>query len=189
MRCRPHFGRSTAVVSLLAVAVVATAMGGAGAEAEDELKCATLLAFVQNARWAEPPAANAPLTVGVVGRAGFIRSLRTGVEGKSVNGRPLRVQELSAPVDAQCCQVLYFATDKPSEIKPVLVSFGSAHVLTVGETDGFLQEGGAVNFFLTDGHMAFEVSLGALSRAGVEISSKLLRFGQIRGRAKGRQAP
>jgi len=39
-----------------------------------------------------------------------------------------------------------------------------------------------------DGHMAFEVSLETLGRAGIEVSSKLLRFGQIRGRSKGRPA-
>jgi hypothetical protein len=69
-----------------------------------------------------------------------------------------------------------------------LQAFSSEHVLTIGETDGFLEQGGAVNLFLMDGHMAFEVSLGTLTRSGVEISSKLLRFGQIRDLKRGRPA-
>jgi hypothetical protein len=158
------------------------------AEAEDALKSATLLAFVRNAHWAESQPASAPLTVGVVGRAEFFRALSAGVDGKTVEGRPLRVVQLTGPVDPLCCQVLYFATDKAAEIKPLLQSFGSAHVLTIGENDRFLEQGGAVNLFLMDGHMSFEVSLGALGRAGIEIGSKLLRFGQIRDLAKGRQA-
>jgi YfiR/HmsC-like len=182
---RFHFGRWAAAASLLAVSVISL-LGGT--DEEDQLKCATLLAFVQNAHWTEQLAANAPLAVGVIGRAAFIRLLHTTVEGKAVNGHPLRILEVTPRVDPNCCQVLYFATDKAAEIKSVLRSFGSAHVLTIGETDGFLEQGGAVNLFLTDGHMAFEVSLGALGRAGVEISSKLLRFGQIRDLAKGRAA-
>jgi hypothetical protein len=82
--------------------------------------------------------------------------------------------------------VAVFRHRQPAEIKPVLQSFSGAHVLTVGETDGFLEQCGAVNLFFVDGHMAFEVSLGALGRAGIEISSKLRRFGQIRDLAKGR---
>jgi hypothetical protein len=159
-----------------------------GADAEDQLKAATLLAFVQNAHWVEEPPAESPLTVGVIGRAEFIRRLHTNVEGKSVNGHPLRILAMNAPIDPRCCQVIYFATDKAADIKPALLAFSSAHTLTIGETDGFLEQGGAVNLFLMDGHMAFEVSLSALSREGVEISSKLLRFGQIRDLARGRPA-
>jgi hypothetical protein len=169
------------------VAVFSLALRG-GAEAEDELKSATLLAFVQSAHWLDELAADRPLRMGVVGRAAFLHCVQTRIEGKSVSGHPLRVLAINGPVDPGCCQVIYFATDKPAEIKPVLQSFSSAHVLTIGETDGFLEEGGAVNLFLMDGHMAFEVSLDTLGRAGIEVSSKLLRFGQIRGRPKGRPA-
>lgn len=182
MKPRFHPGRLAAVHVLCALFCFTLQ---AGTEAEDELKSATLLAFVQNANWADRLAADTPLTVGVMGRSAFIRQLHSSVEGKSVNGHVLRIVELNGAVDPNCCQVLYFATEKPAEIKPVLQSFNSAHVLTIGESDGFLDEGGAVNLFLTDGHMAFEVNLNALGRARVEISSRLLRFGQIRGRAKG----
>jgi hypothetical protein len=157
------------------------------AEGEDDLKCATLLAFVQNTHWPEPPAGNLPLTVGVVGRPAFCQLLHASLEGKLVEGRAVRIAEIKPLADPHCCQVVYFATDKSPEIKPALQALSSAHVLTVGESDRFLEEGGAVNLYLVDGHMAFEVSLGTLDRAGIAISSKLLRFGQIRDLARGRQ--
>jgi hypothetical protein len=147
-----------------------------------------VLAFLQNTHWLEQSAAGAPLTIGVVGRAAFFRGLTATIDAKSVEGRRLRVVQLTAPVEAGCCQMVYFATDKPAEIKPVLQTFSSAHTLTIGETDSFLDAGGAVNLFLADGHMAFEVSLASLNRAGIEISSKLLRFGQIRDLPRGRPA-
>jgi hypothetical protein len=178
-----HFRRMAAVLGLFTLLASSVR---AMAEGEDELKCAALLAFVQNANWTEQLAANSPLTVGVFGRVAFFRWLRTGGEGKAINGHPIRIIEVREPVDPHCCQVLYLATDKAAEIKPLLQAFSSAHVLTIGEYDGFLEHGGAVNLFLLDGHMAFEVSLGTLTRSGVEISSKLLRFGQIRDLAKGR---
>ena len=186
MESRSEFARLAAAVTL---ALVLSVNLRGGAEAEDQLKSAALLAFVQNARWAEQFAANTPLTVGVVGRPAFLRWLHSSMEGKLVNGHPIRVLEIAGPIDPQCCQVLYFATEKSADIKNGLQLIGSAHALTIGETDGFLAEGGAVNLFLLDGHMAFEVSLGALARSGVEISSKLLRFGQIRDLPKPRLAP
>ena len=157
----------------------------ARADADDELKSAALLAFVQNAHWAESPA-DAFLTVGVMGRPAFYRWLRTSIDGKAVEGRRVRIVEVKMPLDPRCCQAIYFATDNVAEIKPALQAVSAGHVLTVGESDRFLEQGGAVNLFLVDGHMAFEVSLGVLTRSGIDISSKLLRFGQIRDLAKGR---
>ena len=185
MLTRSQFGCPAAIL-MLAALLAPVLPGDAGPE--DELKSATLLAFLQNAHWAEELAANTPLTVGVVGRAAFLRRLQASIDGKSVNGHPLRIVSIGGLVDSHCCQAFYFATDKSAEIKPALQSLASSHVLTIGETDGFLAEGGAVNLFLIDGHMAFEVSLNALERAGIEISSKLLRFGQIRDLARGRTA-
>jgi prepilin-type processing-associated H-X9-DG protein len=185
LKCRSHFERSSAVLILLIVSAMPMRGGG---DAGDQLKCATLVAFLQNARWTDPLPEKAPLTVGVIGRSTFIRLLSSSVEGRSAAGHPIRILSLSPPVDLHCCQVLYFATDKAGEIKPAMQTFTAGHALTIGEADGFLEQGGAVNLFFVDGHMTFEVSLGALGRAGVEISSKLLRFGQIRDLAKERPA-
>jgi hypothetical protein len=161
------------------------AIPGAVAE-EDELKCAALLALVQNAHWPEAAVPGAPLTIGVLGRPAFLRCLRNLADVKAVEGRPLRVEEIKSPADPRNCQVVYLASGKAEEIKPALQAAAAEHVLTVGENDRFLEQGGAINFYLADGHMAFEVSLGALDRSGITISSKLLRFGQIRDLAKGR---
>jgi hypothetical protein len=78
--------------------------------------------------------------------------------------------------------LIYVATAKTSEIQQVIQSVRSVHTLTIGEDDKFLDYGGAVNLLLIDGHMGFEVSLDSLNRSGVEISSKLLRLGEIRRR-------
>ena len=59
-----------------------------------------------------------------------------------------------------------------------------SHTLTIGESDRFLEYGGAVNLFFVDGHIGFEVSLAALDRAGVSISSTLLRYGQVKARPR-----
>ena len=61
-----------------------------------------------------------------------------------------------------------------------MASLGASHALTIGEADRFLDYGGAVKLLIVDGHMSFEVSPAALDRAGVSISSKLLRYGQVK---------
>jgi YfiR/HmsC-like len=149
-------------------------------EPEDELKAAVVLSFLRYGDWGQALSTNAALTVGVVGQPEFAQVLRHSVEGKSVNDHAIQLVELKNAA-GRSCQVVYFTADKTMDTKATLQIPALTHVLTIGETRDFLDWGGAVNLFVLDGHMAFEVSLEALQRGG-GISSRLLRFGQIRSR-------
>jgi len=161
--------------------------GSRADEPEDELKAAVVLSFLRYGDWGQALPANAALTVGIIGRPEFAAVLRRSVEGKSVNDHAIHVVELKNAAE-RSCQVVYFSADKTLDTKAALQIPALAHVLTIGETRDFLDWGGAVNLFVLDGHMAFEVSLEALERCSVSISSRLLRFGQIRSRKKGERS-
>jgi YfiR/HmsC-like len=152
---------------------------------EDELRAAVVLSFLRYADWTPPLPANNSITIGILGRPSFAQVLRRTLEGKLVNDRAIRIVELKTPADSPSCQVLYFATDRAADIRPGLLGPHPPHALTIGEAKEFLDVGGAVNLLLVDGHMSFEVNREVLDRSGITISSKLLRFGQIRGRGKG----
>jgi len=149
---------------------------------EDELKSALILTLLRYSEWPGRAAPDQALTVGVLGRPGMASILRRTLEGKPINNRTIRVMALNSLSDPQCCQVIYLATDKTAEIRQALASALLSPILTIGEADRFLEYGGAVNLMFEDGHMAFEVNWSALEQSGVSISSKLLRYGQIRGR-------
>ncbi|MEO8597723.1 MAG: YfiR family protein [Candidatus Solibacter sp.] len=155
---------------------------------EDELKAATVLAFLQNAKWLDAESGGPFLTVGVVGRPAISAALHRAIEGKTVNGRVVRILDLTLPADPRCCQLLYVATDHKLDIRRALTGTAAAHVLTIGEANRFLEDGGAINLFLVDGHMAFEVSMAALDQCRVAIGSKLLRYGRVRDLA-GQRGP
>ena len=171
--------RKLALMFLLVFPLVWPSLAG---DAEDELKSATVLSFLRYSTWPQPARAGELFTVGVVGRPTFAKALAGLLEGKQVNGRAVRLMELKPGSDPRCCQIIYFATDRKSDIEPALQAVGASHSLTIGEADRFLDYGGTVNLQLIDGHMAFEVNMDALERSGVDISSKLLRLGQIRHR-------
>jgi hypothetical protein len=152
------------------------------AEAEDELKSVIVKNFLRYSTWPGVSSPVAPFTVGVFGRPSFAQALHSVLDGKPVNGRAVQVIELKSASDFHRCQLIYFATDRDTEIRQGIQSIKSAHTLTIGEHERFLAYGGAVGLLQIDGHMGFEVSLEALDRAGIEISSKLLRLGQIKRR-------
>jgi len=175
--------RSLLAVLLLAILPVRFATASEPpSEPVDEIKSAIVLSFLRYSEWPEPAPAGQPITVGVIGRASLLPVLRRALEGKLVNSRPVRILEVKTLSDPHCCQVIYLATGKTAEIQQALAGARSAHALTIGEADKFLEYGGAVNLILLDGRIGFEVSLEALGRSGVAISSKLLRYGQVKGR-------
>ena len=155
----------------------------AHSDAEDALKSAAVLGFLRYSEW--PSAGAKTITVGVIGRPSFAQVLRQTLDGKVVQNLPVRVVDFKS--DPHCCQLIYFATDRAADIRQVLQQL-PPHVLTLGEDDHFLDNGGAVSLFLDEGHIAFETSLDALAQSGVSISSSLLRLGQIRGRGKRKAA-
>jgi hypothetical protein len=166
---------------LVAGLLAGLAFAAGPAEPEEELKSATVLSFVRHTEWLQGAGAG-PITVGVIGRASMIRTLQRTLEGKTANNRAVVVVDARTPAELNSCQVLYVATDNNNEVRQTLAGLRASHALTIGETDRFLEYGGAVNLVIVDGHMSFEVSLEALERAGVSISSKLLRYGQVKAR-------
>jgi YfiR/HmsC-like len=174
----------TRFIASVAWLAMLPAVSLAGVDPEDELKAAVVLSFLRYGEWPQSPAVNTPLAVGVLGRASFADALRRTLEGKLVNDHSVRVVRLKTAAEAQGCQVVYFAADQSSFIKAALENGLPARVLTIGESKDFLDWGGAVNLLVVDGHMGFEVSMVALERSGVSISSRLLRFGQVRNQRK-----
>ena len=165
----------------LLLALVATLAPLAAAEPEDELKAATVLSFLRHCEWSKAPAGG-QLTLGILGRSAMVDALRRNVEGKTVNGRTVRVVPLRRASECPDCQAVYLANDNRGELKQQIAGLRLPGLLVIGESEHLLDLGGAVSLFLVNGHMSFEVSQDALSAGGIAISSKLLRYGRVVGR-------
>ena len=163
------------LISLLA------GLAAGSVDPEDELKAATVLTFVRHTVWLQG-VPTGPITIGVMGRPSMIRTLQRTLDGKTANNRGIRIVDARASVELNSCHVLYMATDDNNQVRQTLAGARASHALTIGETGRFLEDGGAVNLLFVDGHMSFEVSVEALDRAGVSISSTLLRYGQVKVR-------
>src|ERR1700722_9242607 len=58
-------------------------------------------------------------------------------------------------------------------------SMGGKSVLTIGETDAFCPSGGAIQFFIENDHMRFEINRDATDAAGLKVSAKLMSLARI----------
>ena len=95
---------------------------------------------------------------------------------KPVQGRPIRVLHARTVAELAGCHILFISGSEQSRLDQALAALAHAggNVLTVGESEGFLEAGGAIRFVLEDGKVRFDINAHAAHRAGLMISSKLL---------------
>ena len=153
---------------------------------EFQVKAAFLVNFPKYVDW--PPAAfaatNSPVVIAVLGETKVAEELQKVVAGRRVNGRKIVLKRLAAGAVTADCHILFVAAAEQQR-SPDLVAQLNCCVLTVGESDGFLEHGGIINLARRDRKVALEVSLTAASKAGIEISSKLLAVANVvKGKAK-----
>ena len=53
-------------------------------------------------------------------------------------------------------------------------------VLLIGETQGFAEQGGSVNFYHdVDGTIGFQINVTTTARQGLQVSAKLLKLANV----------
>ncbi len=170
---------------MLLLAAVTPAAGAdaafAGPRAEYLIESALLYNFTKFVEW--PPAAlggnGMPFEVGVAGDDAIISVLRATLRNKTVNGHPVEVRRIDHGADPKGCLVLYVGGSDRREAARILLATGESPVLTVGDYPEFSRKGGVVALIHESNRIRFEINLDAAERAGLEISSQLLRLAAI----------
>ena len=141
---------------------------------EYQVKAAFLLNFTKFIEW--PPNAfddgRSPIAICLFGDDPFDGALNQLVEGEVVNGRKVVVQKIRRAPAAKSCQVLFVG--KGEKETPKILSGLGPGVLTVGEGEGFLRDGGMITFVLENHRVRFEINQGAASNAELNMSPRLL---------------
>ncbi|PYK99772.1 MAG: DUF4154 domain-containing protein [Verrucomicrobia bacterium] len=171
---------------------------------EYETKAGHLLNFVEFVEWPAGafPDAKSPIVVGVMGKDPFGAELDK-LQDKVINGRRLQIKRFKGALEfrgeetpgrrrddlavkqgkklaeLKSCHILFISSSERNYLPLILKPLKSASVLTVGETELFLHEGGIINFLDGTNRLQLEISLDAAERARLKISSKLLSLAKV----------
>jgi len=176
----PRLGRILRVLGLVMLFLSDTRAQSPTA-GEYQVKAAFLFNFAKFVEW--PPSsfsdASAPLRICVSGRDPFGEELRNITREKTVNGHRLEVSQVLDLQVARTCHILFIASSEKARLKQIFESLRGSDALTVGDTKGFVQQGGMINFVLDKNRVQFEVNRKAAEQAGLQISSKLLSVAKL----------
>jgi hypothetical protein len=156
------------------------AVGGQTVD-EYKLKAVYLFNFGVFTEWPREKAAHPDesFVVGVIGNNGVAAELERFVaEKRQVGGRKLLVRRLRANADFSECHILFVGSDiEPGAVLTNLKTAGkkSEGILTVGESEKFIERGGMVNFVFVKDNLRYELSPSVAEQAGLKVSAQLLR--------------
>ena len=178
----PEPWRCGAVLFIVAILLLPATLGSSQPAAaasvepplEYQVRAAFLLNFTKFIEWPALETSNpdTPFNICILGSDPFGTALDQILQGETAGGRKLTVQRIRRE-EIKSCQVLYLGkTDK--DVRE-MVSSPMYGVLTVGEGESFIRDGGMIAFVIENRRVRFHINLAAAQGAALHISSRLLR--------------
>lgn len=159
-----------ASAALTAAAADVFASGSQGRLDEYRLKAALLVSVTQFVQW---PHAGA-LAFCITGDELFSLAMRETIAAKATSGPDMSVRDLDPKEDFTRCDVVFIGHHVARDTTAILKQIEVNPVLTIGESDAFLADGGIVRVFVAGRKIRFQISGGAAEKHGLKISSQLL---------------
>src|SRR5215469_9211878 len=143
---------------------------------EYQIKAAFLFNFAKFVEWPRDafPQSNSPIVIGVLGQNVFGHYLEDTIRNKTVQNRTIVIKEFKSADEAAHCHILFVSGSMKDNLTNVIDNLHNASILTVSDTDQFIEAGGMVNFVIEDNKIRFQINDEAAKKAGLKISSKLL---------------
>jgi hypothetical protein len=165
------------VVTLVWTLVAVPFLWAQGPKPTDyDVKAVYLYNFGRFVEWPASIAAKSDsFTVCVLGQDPFGPALDAALAGETIGGKSVAAKRISAPQEAASCQILFMSSAEDSRLNKILETLDKGAVLTVSDMPQFSQRGGMIQFVLEGKKVRFEVNLTAVQRAGLTLSSELLK--------------
>jgi len=137
-------------------------------------------AFVYNlTKYVEWPDSEGDMTIAYIGEPDGGATLKQMLDGKNSGSRAIRVLLSPSDIDLERCQILYVAEPSTKKVHALLERVHGKGILTVGDTDVFVREGGMIGLVMVGEQIQIQVHLEAAQEAQLKISSRLLNIARL----------
>lgn len=167
------------MTSFIAVAtVMKPVVAAADISGEYEQKASLVCGLLRNVDWPlrklrQP---NAPFVIGVIGTDSISDFLREDLQGRRIKDRTLQIRRVSTLQEVALCHVLFVSDSERDRLRTILAEARREGVLTVGESDNFLNAGGVIQFVMIGGRVTYQVSQANADREALKLNGFVLRF-------------
>ena len=148
-----------------------------GAPTESQIKANFLSSFTKFVEW--PPESlfskGSRLQICILGETGFSDELEKATRGETVKGHRIEIiHDVKNVGQIDRCHILFVSASATGQFRKLREELRGRSILTVGESAGFVEQGGMINFVRDGGIVLLEVNQTRAQAAGLKISAKLL---------------
>jgi hypothetical protein len=165
------------VVAVLWLLFAASSVFGQEKPGEYQVKAAYLYNFGRFVEW--PPrvtsASTGSFTICVLGEDPFGRALDATLAGETIGNQKVAARRISGLQQSVDCQILFISSSEAKRLNKIIEALGDSAVLTVSDIPQFSQRRGMIQLLMEGNRIRFEVNLAATQRAGLTLSSELLK--------------
>ncbi len=115
----------------------------------------------------------------VLGEDPFGIVLDEVLKNKTVSGSTVVARRIIRIKDAENCRILFVSPSEDRHFLEILKELEGKSVLTVGEGRQFARRGGMIGFNIEGNRVRFVVNLAATEKAGLKLSSQLLKIASV----------
>ena len=168
-------------IALLLALLCATVTHAQTQVSEVSLKSAFLYKFIHYTDWPDEAlgALADPIAICVIEQEALAQALEAAVAGRTTHERTVIVRRLAHPDEIGGCHVLFVGALASPALEQVLGHTSSQPILTIGDAEGFARRGGMINFTRRGARLGFEINRGSVRRAGLSLSSQLLKLAEL----------
>ena len=135
---------------------------------------AYLYNFAKFTHWSTLPE-NAPLHFQIIGSHPFGKSL-TPITSKTIGQHPIRICLSANLIPDPYLHIIFISRSHAAILPSILESVANRPVLTVSDIPDFTAKGGMIGIIEKGNNIRFSINLDAAHRAGLKISSQMLRL-------------
>jgi hypothetical protein len=111
----------------------------------------------------------------VLGKDPFGSLLESTIKGEDVNGMHLAAKPVSNAAETAGCRILFISSSEADRVVKILEELQSKPILTVSDIANFCDRGGMIQFELKEEKVRFAVNMTAAEKAGLTLSSQLVK--------------
>ncbi len=162
-------------MSVLALLLVTTAVHAQNRPTEYQVKAAYLFNFAKFVKWPGSTTSGNSFGICVLGSNPFGSALESIVSGERIDGKTVTVRRINSVADATGCRIVFVSESEQNRLGSIVSALSRSPVLTVSDADGFVDHQGMIQFVMDRDRVRFQVNLTAAEKAGLTLSSELLK--------------
>lgn len=146
------------------------------AQNDYKVQAGFLYHFTKHIEWSVAKQ-NTDLVIGVMGDASVIRAMEEMVQARNgSNTQKMVVRKINPTTDLSTCHIVYVQNGYIEQFNEASAKTNLTTVLIVSESATPAQKNICINFMLKEDKLRFTVNKAAIERAGLKISTDLVKL-------------